>query len=452
MTFRAPVDVSVIIPALHEGPNLQQLLPALRQMLASLGIQHVEMLVVGREPDDETAAAVSQHGARLLQQREPGYGGALLEGFGEARGEFFLTMDADLSHRPDFVRDMWQARHDADVIIASRYVPGGKATMPVTRYVLSRILNGVFRSVLDLPIGDMSSGFRLYRAQVLRGPRERYTARDFDTLQQILLFAYADGWRIREVPFAYAPREHGTSSARLLRVGRAYLRTIWPLWRLRHSIAAADYDDRAHDSRIPLQRYRRRRRYRLLRDLVANEGPVLNVGLGSARLIAALPPGSVAVDEPIPKVRYARKYGRPVVHGSGLSLPFRDESFSCVLCSQVIQRVPKGSPILDELTRVLKPGGRLVLGTPDYGRWEWLWLEKAANVARPGYAADHIAHYTFDELMAIFRARGYTAEDHRYVLRGELLAAFRKPARASRPDAADGEARPAGVGMRDRVG
>ena len=69
--------------------------------------------------------------------------------------------------------------------------------------------------------------------------------------------------------------------------------------------------------------------------------------------------------------------------------------------------MPKESPILDELCRALAPGGRLVLGTPDYANWEWVWMEKAYGLAAPGgYADEHIAHYTFDELMDIFTKRG----------------------------------------------
>ena len=158
-------------------------------------------------------------------------------------------MDADLSHPPDVVEPLWGARTEGEIVIASRYVPGGRATMGCYRYGLSRILNTFFACGLNVPIRDLSSDFRLYRASVRKG--QRPSARDFDILQQILVQAYADGWIVREVPFSYAPRLHGASHARVLRVGAAYLRTFWQLWKLRNSILAADYDDRAHDSRDP---------------------------------------------------------------------------------------------------------------------------------------------------------------------------------------------------------
>jgi SAM-dependent methyltransferase len=239
--------------------------------------------------------------------------------------------------------------------------------------------------------------------------------------------AYAEGWKIREVPFAYEPRLHGVSHARLIRFGLAYLKTFWGLWKLRNSILAADYDDRAHDSAIWLQRYWQRSRHRHVTDLIAGEGPVLDVGCGSSRIIGALPPGSLAIDVLLRKLRHARKFGSHVVQASGFQLPVRDQSFPCVLCSQVIEHVPKTSPILDELCRALKPGGRLVLGTPDYANWQWVWMERAYKYAAPGgYADEHISHYTLDELRDVFTRRGFVVEDIRYIMRGELILALRK--------------------------
>lgn len=425
-----PVELSVVIPALNEGPNLALLLPELAQVLENAGISH-EILIITRNADELTRDIAAGNGARVIEQTKRGYGGALSAAFENAAGAYVLTMDADLSHRPTFIRDMWRERCNAEVIIASRYVPGGSAEMPGMRYFLSRTLNSFFRIGLDLPVRDLSSGFRLYKVAAI--PRQ-LRASDFDVLPELLVRAYAEGWRVKEVPFSYAPREHGTSHARVIKFGIAYLRTFQALWRLRNSIDCADYDDRAHDSRIPLQKYWQRMRFKHVTELIANSGPVLDVGCGSSRIIGALPKGSVALDPLIRKLRYARKFSRAMVNGSGFELPFPDSSFECVLCSQVIEHVPKESPILSELRRVLKPGGRLVLGTPDYANWEWVLTEKLYGLFAPGaYADEHISHYTRAELVRLFENLGYKLEDTRYILRGELILAFRKLNAACQP-------------------
>lgn len=434
LPMREATDVSIVIPALQEAPNLSLLLPALADVLAELGVRF-EVLVVTEADDRATAELAERWGARLICQAERGYGAALISGFNNAGGRYILTMDADLSHSPEFIRDLWRSRHEAEVIIASRYIPGGRADMPRGRLWLSRVLNVVFSRGLSLNLRDMSSGFRLCKASVLRGVPLH--GRQFDLLQEVLVRAYADGWRVKERPFHYAPRRHGRSHARVLKFGVAYARTFWRLWKMRNSILAADYDDRAYDSVIPLQRFWQRRRFRHITGLIPPGRPVLDVGCGSSRIIDALPRGSVALDILARKLRYARKFSQLLVQGSAFSLPFGDGAFSCVVCSQVIEHIPKAPAVLDELCRVLAPGGRLVLGTPDYARWQWRATEALySRLAPGGYADEHIAHYTREELLADFARRGFAHEATRYILGGELILAFRKPHHAqqtSRP-------------------
>jgi dolichol-phosphate mannosyltransferase len=231
-TQSSGVDLSIVLPALHEGENLALLLPAVRAMLAPTGAT-VEILIVTNDVDPATVDAARASDARIVVQEERGYGGALVKGFAEARGGHVLTLDADLSHPAEFVRALWEQREVADVLIASRYVPGGRADMPASRYALSRILNQVFSIGLRMPIRDMSSGFRLFRAPVVKGVR--YVARDFDIVQEILVRAYAGGWRIAEIPFRYEPRRHGSSHARILKFGLAYLRTFGSMCIVRYA-------------------------------------------------------------------------------------------------------------------------------------------------------------------------------------------------------------------------
>lgn len=396
------MDLSVVIPALHSEENLKRLIPDLEKTLAGLNIDY-ELLVI-RPPVQ-------------------GWAGALLTGFRQAQGEYILTIDPDFTGSLAFVSALWARRRQAEVWVASRYVEGSQAHMPWLRALASRALNTLFSRGLSLPVVDFSSGFRLYRASVLRGS---FHAQGFEILQEILVRVYAEGWRIREMPFEYRSAFSGEPQA--LHFALDYLRTFWALWKLRNSILTADYDDRAYDSPIPLQRYWQRRRFYHVTDLTTTKGRALDVGCGSSRIISALPPRGIGMDILLRKLRYARKFGKPLVNGSGFCLPFPDHAFTCVICSQVIEHVPMDSPMLVELCRVLAPGGRLVLGTPDYARWEWLVTEKLyAWVAPGGYADEHIAHYTRQGLIDYFEARGFTHEATRYILRGELILAFRKP-------------------------
>src|SRR5947209_14806631 len=159
--------LSLILPALNEAPNLDRVLPDLKKALAALGPTH-EVIVVDGGSTDGTQEIVRKHEVRLVTQKLPGFGGACRAGFEQSRGEYVLTMDADGSHDPSFVGDLWTARGKAEVVIASRYVPGGAAFMPGWRSLLSRILNVSFRRGLSLPVMDLSSGYRLYLRSALR--------------------------------------------------------------------------------------------------------------------------------------------------------------------------------------------------------------------------------------------------------------------------------------------
>jgi dolichol-phosphate mannosyltransferase len=201
-----------------------------RETIARIGV-HAEIIVVDGGSVDTTVAEAEQAGARVIPQIGRGYGGALRTGFAAALGQYLQTMDSDLSHEPEVIASLWQARERADVVIASRYVPGGGGEMPWFRAVLSRILNVTFTAAFRLPIRDISSGFRLYRAERLK--QITFRASNFDVLEEILILIYIGGGTVTEVPFMYRPRQAGQSHAKLIKFGLAYCRTFYSMWKLR---------------------------------------------------------------------------------------------------------------------------------------------------------------------------------------------------------------------------
>ncbi len=426
------LDVSVVIPALNEGPNLYRLLPLLREALNATGATW-EVLVVDGNSQDGSGDIVSRmgDGFRHIQELRRGYGVAVFRGITEAHGQFVITMDADMSHPAEFIHRLWENRHKGDIVIASRYVAGGHADQPFFRLMLSRILNGFFRNVLSIPVRDMSSGFRLYRKSLFENIQLEQT--NFVILIEILIKAYGKGRIIAEVPFTYQPRQSGASHAQIIRFGREYLRLAYRMWAIRNSITFADYDWRAHDSRIWFQRYWQRSRHRIIKDFTPPFVSTCDVGCGSSRILADLP-HAVGVDMRHDKLSFMRRTNKLLVMGDGTSLPFEDASFDCVVCSQVIEHIPnEDGRLIDELVRILRPGGVLVLGTPDYGSWQWSVIEWIYGKVAPGaYADEHVTHYTFDSLKKAIEQRGCTVEDHGYICRAELVFKARKHADASR--------------------
>jgi len=244
----------------------------------------------------------------------------------------------------------------------------------------------------------------------------------------------AAGFTVAEVPFHYRARLAGKTHARLASFAVSYLKTFGAMWKLRNSIASADYDARAYDSLVPLQRYWQRRRYAVITKLAAGARRFLDVGCGSSRIIGS--GRLVGLDIVLGKLRYARRYGNPLVHGSIFELPFKDASFDCVICSEVIEHVPADEKVFSELERVLEPGGRLILGTPDYDRWRWRAMEWVYGKVSPGgYADEHITHYSRENLAAYLTARDMTIESVHYVGGSEMIFSLRTATSGERPPA-----------------
>lgn len=225
------IDLSIVIPALNEADNLEILLPELKKILSKMDVTF-EIIVIDEHADARTSQVIEKYQAFLLTPNTHGYGMALVEGLKNAQGTYIISMDADFSHPPIFISDLWQARNSGDIIIASRYIRGGKAKMPLSRYLLSRVLNAFFGIGLQIQVRDMSSGYRLYVANSLVDLEVQTT--DFDVLQELLIQALVNGKKIYEIPFTYAPRKHGSSHARVFKFGIAYLKTFTRLWKIRY--------------------------------------------------------------------------------------------------------------------------------------------------------------------------------------------------------------------------
>ena len=425
-TDRQP-QLSVVLPVWNGEHNLGRLLPRLERVLEAT-VPGASEVVVAVPKDDPVERLAPTLGANVVTFLGNGYGHALNAGLAAARGRWVVTMDADFSHNPEFIRTLWLRRGDAEVLIASRYVPGAYAMMPVTRRVLSRALNRIYRTTLALPYEDLSSAFRMYRRSVLDdiGP---VNADGLDALQEILVTAFAQGWKIQEVPLYYRQPQRW-DSGRMAELGAGYLRTLGRLLALRNSVKSADYDHRAFDSWIPLQRYWQRERFRVIRAMVDGATRILDIGCGSSRILQSLPQ-AVGMDMQIRKLRWLRAPGRQLLAGSLLELPFRDGAFDAVICSEVIEHIPREEIDLTDMVRVLAPGGTLVLGTPDYGRWRWRFLEAVYKKVFPqGYATEHINPYTRRELRGILEDMGLVVMDVQYVAGSEMIFKAYKPQEA----------------------
>jgi len=226
MQERSEFSLSVLILAINEEPNLKLLLPKLIDEVRQV-TEDYEIVVLDGGSIDNTSDVAASFGCRAVAQTKRGYGNAFRQGISECSNNFILTLDADMSHPPNYLPEMSQMMDDYDIVIASRYCSGGGFEMPPHRIILSRVLNSATRILFGMNISDWSSGFRMYRSQLIKQLKPE--ANHFDVLIETLISAKKHGARIKEIPFTYQNRNDGVSKARIIPFGLGYLRTFFRL-------------------------------------------------------------------------------------------------------------------------------------------------------------------------------------------------------------------------------
>jgi len=224
----------VILPTYEEAATIRDVVTG---VLAQRG---VDVLVVDDSSPDGTAAIVrelAEADERVRLVERPGRSGlasAYLEGF--ARGledgyDLVVEMDADRSHDPEELAALLSAaRERFDLVVGSRYVPGGSVTnWSRMRLALSRAGNAYVGLLLGVPVHDATSGYRVYRREVLRDLLEEPVRADGYGFQvELVLRAWLRGWSIGEVPITFRERAHGRSKlSRRIVVEALWLVTRW---------------------------------------------------------------------------------------------------------------------------------------------------------------------------------------------------------------------------------
>lgn len=224
------LDISILILAKDEWNNLVELLPEVARELTTITNNYEIVVIDGGSPPPPSFMR-NELPLRIVPQEGLGYGNAFRQGIRECNGETIISIDADYSHPPAFILALAEAAQEHDLVIASRYVAGGQAEMPLHRAFLSRVLSFIYSKVLVIPFKDLSSGYRAYRKSALATlPLQ---GENFDILLEVLVRLYTRGARIIELPFHYAPRKFGSSHARIFQFGKSYCRTLLRCRRIR---------------------------------------------------------------------------------------------------------------------------------------------------------------------------------------------------------------------------
>lgn len=214
------MKTTIVIPTYNEAENL----PKLVSVLFQLPMPDLSLLIVDDNSPDGTGQIAEDLGretggrVRVLHRAgKLGLGTAYIEGFqlslnqgAEAVGQ----MDADFSHPVDKIPRLVEALQQYDVALGSRYIPGGSLDerWPIWRKGLSAWGNFYARTILGLPMKDVTGGFRLWRSTTLRRmPLDRIRSNGYIFQVEMAYVAHRLGFTFREVPIHFADRRWGQS-------------------------------------------------------------------------------------------------------------------------------------------------------------------------------------------------------------------------------------------------
>lgn len=227
--------ITVVLPTYNEAGNL----PGLVAALLALPIPGLSILIVDDASPDGTGAIAdrlaSDSAGRvgvLHRRGKLGLASAYLTGMRlalESGAEAVVQMDSDFSHPPHKLVEMLALLETCDLVLGSRYVPGGSVDVnwPAWRKGLSAFGNFYARTILHLPVRDATGGFRAWRRSALEAmPLEQVHATGYAFLVELIYLASRLGLQIRETPIYFADRRWGKSKMSF-RIQREAALRVW---------------------------------------------------------------------------------------------------------------------------------------------------------------------------------------------------------------------------------
>jgi dolichol-phosphate mannosyltransferase len=240
--------VTVVVPTFNEAGNVR----AMAEALFALPLPDLRVLFVDDASPDGTGAVADEFAAGSAGRLEVlhrtgrrGLGLAYIDGLHRAldRGaDVIVHMDADFSHAPADIPRLVEKLADHDLVVGSRYVPGGRIddTWGFGRHALSRSANAYARTVLRLKSRDATGGFRAWRRSALEAiDLGRIRSNGYLFMVEMIYVSERLGLRIAEVPIYFADRRVGQSKMSL-KVKLEAAAGIVGVWRRHHRDRTAD--------------------------------------------------------------------------------------------------------------------------------------------------------------------------------------------------------------------
>lgn len=217
----------------NERDNLVPLIQEIRRE-----VPHAHVLVVDDNSPDGTGQLADELAAQdpqvhvLHRAGKLGLGTAIVAAMKYAMDhgyDWFVNMDADFSHHPRYLQPLLAGMKTKDVMIGSRYIPGGgTVNWPLSRRTISRSINFLVRFLMRIPAHDCSGGYRGYRVAKLRKAGiDQLVSHGYSFQQEMLFRCHRAGCKIGETPIVFENRRAGASKVNPREAARSLAILLW---------------------------------------------------------------------------------------------------------------------------------------------------------------------------------------------------------------------------------
>lgn len=234
--------ILILVPTYNEAESIRNLLIRLDQACSLIPGMTLDILIIDDKSPDGTAQIAKSLDLKrlsiLYREEKGGLGPAYIAGFKyglDKDYEYFVEMDADLSHQPEELKDLLEVSSPRNFVIGTRWMPGGSViNWPRKRQLISKMGTRYAAFALGLPFRDLTSGYRVIPRSFLQQINlDSIETKGYGFQVEMAMLANKLGFVIKEVPITFVERENGLSKMSLAIVWEAwFMVTFWGLRRL----------------------------------------------------------------------------------------------------------------------------------------------------------------------------------------------------------------------------
>jgi len=428
------LEASIIIPVNNEEKRIYD---CLDQLTLSIPKDY-EIIVTADGCTDRTVEIAKLFPVKVVSFHEKlGKGGGILNASRFAKGKTIIFTDVDLSVSPDNIPRLVNALVDSDVVLGSRNLDDSiiKVKPPVHRKILGKVFNWIFRRLFKIKIFDTQCGFKAIKKEVLQELRNDLHVEGFAFDADLIVKAYKKGFKINEIPIVWSYKKGSkvNSLQQIYSMGRDML-MIWLETKKREvmtrnlksfydSIQGDVYEKACKSWFLPRRLWHLHKNREVVKKVTGKR--VLEVGCGSGTIVKRLlhkGKNVFGVDIGKKFLNFCHSSYKDAFFCSADAekLPFSDNSFDTIICSEVIEHLSEPEKSLKEFVRILHPNGELVITTPNISvRWalvEAIWT----RIRRKMLETNHKC-FTKKQLRFLLNSTGFTISHNASFMFGCLL-------------------------------